>query len=293
MTSPGTISLPTTGTTASGGSLKVTRNQAFSGTVTLSTVADTLDSSNPLQNGTITSSPPITYTPNPVTPSLGGGTTVNLTNITTSGATPGIYTVWVRGEAGSPYLTTKYVPAVLNVGSVTRDFTITSDAASISTANIGDTVTFNLTFTNSPNKNTNFGGVVSLSVDTPLPTGTGSVTFGTTSVTPSKAGASTTLSINTGTLTQGDYQFVVRATGMNSDSPSRRATHLLPLTVKVTPAAKSGSDEYIDISGFAVMRIAEINGSNYVTAYAITPVVADLNDSRLRLGQLAKLVPWD
>jgi hypothetical protein len=229
-----------------------------------------------------------------VTPSLGGGTTVTLTNITTSGATAGIYAVWVKGEAGSPYLTTKYVPVVLNVGNVTRDFSLTSDSASVSTANIGDSATFNLTLTNSPNKNTNFGGPVSLSVDAPLPTGTGAVTFGSTSVTPSKAGASTTLTINTGTLPQGDYQFVVRATGLNSDSPSRRVTHLLPLTVKVTPASKSGSDEYIDITGFAVMRLADMSSSsNYVTAYAITPVVADLNDSRLRLGQLAKLVPWN
>ena len=294
MTSPATISLPTTGTVASAGSLKVTRNQAFSGTVTLSTVGDSLDSSNPMQNGTITSSPPITYTPNPVTPSLGGGTTVTLSNITTSGATAGIYAIWVKGQAGSPYLTTKYVPVVLNVGTVTRDFSLTSDSASVSTANIGDTATFNLTLTNSPNKNTNFGGPVTLSVDAPLPTGTGAVTFGSTSVTPSKSGASTSLTINTGTLTQGDYQFVVRATGLNGDSTSRRVTHLLPLTVKVTPAAKSGSDEYIDISGFAVMRLAAMSSSsNYVTAYAITPVVPDLNDSRLRLGQLAKLVPWN
>ena len=294
MTAPATINLATTGTTALAGSMKVTRNQAFSGTVTLSTLADTLDAQNPLQNGTVTSSPPITYTPNPVTPALGGGTTVDLTNITTTGATAGIYTVWIKGEAGSPYLTVKYVPATLNVGGVTRDFSLTSNAASVATANIGDTAIFNLTLQNAPNKNTNFGGPVTLSVDTPVPTGTGAISFGSTSVTPSKSGASTTLSINTGTLPQGDYRFVVRATGTNADSPGRKVTHLLPLTVQVTPASKSGSDEYIDLSGFAVMRIAQMDSnSNYVTAYAITPVVTDPNDSRLRSAQLAKLVPWN
>ena len=294
MTSPATISLPATGTTAAAGSLKISRNQAFSGVVTLSTDPDTLDPQNPLQNGTLVSSPPITYSPNPVTPSLGGGTTVNLTNITTSGATPGIYTVWIRGEAGSPYLTTKYVPAVLNVGSVTRDFSLTSDFSSVATASIGATAAFNLTLTNAPNKNTNFGGPVMLSLDTPLPSGTGSVTFGSTTVTPSKAGASTSLQINTGTLSQGDYRFVLRATGTNGDSPGRKVTHLLPLTVQVTPSSKSGSDEYIDLSGFALMRIGEMDSNNnFVSAYAITPVVPDLNDSRLRLGQLAKLVPWN
>src|SRR4029078_2949766 len=39
--SPGTIMLPTSGLTSNVGSLKVSRNQAFSGLVTLSTVADT------------------------------------------------------------------------------------------------------------------------------------------------------------------------------------------------------------------------------------------------------------
>jgi hypothetical protein len=293
MTAPGTISLPTSGTTASAGSMKVTRNQAFTGTVALSTVADILDPLNPLVNGTITSSPPISYTPNPVTPSLGGGTVVNLTNITTTGATPGIYTVWVKGEAGSPYLTTKFVPATLNVGSVSRDFSITSDFASVATSSIGATATFNLTLTNAPNKNTAFGGPVTLSIDAPTPTGTGTVTFASSTVTPTKAGASTRLDINTGTLPQGDYRFVVRATGTNGDSPGRTVTHLLPLTVQVTPASKSGSDEYVDLSGFAVMRVAAMDSnSNYVTAYAITPVVTDLNDSRLQSAQRARLVPW-
>jgi hypothetical protein len=112
-------------------------------------------------------------------------------------------------------------------------------------------------------------------------------------VTPTKAGASTRLDINTGTLPQGDYRFVVRATGTNGDSPGRTVTHLLPLTVQVTPASKSGSDEYVDLSGFAVMRVAAMDSnSNYVTAYAITPVVTDLNDSRLQSAQRARLVPW-
>ncbi|MEA2547402.1 MAG: hypothetical protein QOI09_2675, partial [Chloroflexota bacterium] len=44
-------------------------------------------------------------------------------------------------------------------------------------------------------------------------------------------------------------------------------------------------------SGFAVMRIASMD-ANTINAYAITPVIADPNDSRLRRGQVAKLVPW-
>jgi hypothetical protein len=33
--------------------------------------------------------------------------------------------------------------------------------------------------------------------------------------------------------------------------------------------------------------------ANTVSAYAITPVIPDPNDSRLRRGQVAKLVPWN
>jgi hypothetical protein len=290
---PGTIALPTSGPTANAGSLKVARNQAFSGQVTISTLADTLDPANPMVLGTLTGgATPITYDPNPVTPSLGNGTSVTLNNVTTSGATPGIYALWVEGQAGSPYLTTKQEPFAIKIGTVVKDFAITSDASSQTAVNVGDTVSFTLTLQNSPNKNTAFGNPVSLSVDAPLPAGVGTVTFGSTSVTPSKAGTSTTLNINTGTMVQGSYRFIVRATGMNGDSPSLKVTHLLALTVAVAPMGASGSDQYVDIVGFAVMRIAAIT-SNNVDAYAITPVIASLEDPALRRGQTARLLPWE
>jgi hypothetical protein len=288
---PDLISLPESGTTANAGTLKVGRNQAFSGQVTLSTLADTLDAANPMVLGTLVGADPITYTPNPVTPSLGSGTNVAMTNLVTGGATPGVYALWIRGQAGSPYLTTKLEPIAIKVGTVTRDFTITADAQSKDATNVGDAVSFNLTLQNAPNKNTNFGNPVSLSVDGPLPTGVGAVTLGSATVTPSKNGNSTTLTINTGTLAPGEYRFIVRATGTNADSTPRSVTHLLALTVNVAPSS-SNNDEYVDIVGFAVMRIATAD-SNTVTAYAITPVIADMNDERLRRGQVARLVPWN
>jgi Flp pilus assembly protein TadG len=291
LTPPASIALPTTGTTAAAGTMKVSRNQAFSGQVTLSTIADTLDPANPMVLGTLVGAAPITYNPNPVTPSLGGGANVNLTNVTTAGATPGIYALWVRGLAGAPYLTTKNEPFSMTIGTVTRDFTATADASSKDAAAVGDSVAFNLTLQNSPNKNTNFGNPVTLSVDTPTPTGVGPITFGSTTVTPSKAGASTSLTINTGTLAPGSYTFTVRATGMNGDATSRKVTHLMDLTVRVAPSASSGAQEYVDVVGFAVMRIASMD-ANTINAYAITPVIADPNDYRLRRGQVAKLVPW-
>ncbi|MCI0344251.1 MAG: pilus assembly protein TadG-related protein [Chloroflexi bacterium] len=288
---PAQISLPTSGTMASAGSLKVSRNQAFSGNVTLTMLGDGADPANPAVLGTLTS-PYATFDPQPVWPSLGGGTAVDIENMTTSGATPGIYALWIQGDASAPFLTTKTEPVALKIGAVTRDFTMTSDSQSLDTAAIGDSVTFTLTLTNSPNKNTAFGNPVTLSVDSPTPAGGGPITFGSTTVTPTKPGASTTLTINTGTLPQGGYEYVVRATGMNGDSTSLKVTHLLKLTVNVTPSSGSGSDDYVDIVGFAAMRIAS-GDSNAIYAYAITPLVADMNDPRLSQGQVARLVPWD
>jgi len=92
MASPSVISLLNTGSVASAGSFKVGRNQSFSGTVTLTTVADSGDPSNPMVTGTLLGgATPITYTPNAVTPSLGSGTTVTMDNVSTSGAPTGVF----------------------------------------------------------------------------------------------------------------------------------------------------------------------------------------------------------
>jgi hypothetical protein len=92
-------------------------------------------------------------------------------------------------------------------------------------------------------------------------------------------------------MAPGEYRFIVRASGTNADATPRSVTHLLALTVHVAPTS-SLTDEYVDIVGFAVMRIATAD-TNTVSAYAITPVIADMNDERLRRGQVARLVPWN
>jgi hypothetical protein len=68
-------------------------------------------------------------------------------------------------------------------------------------------------------------------------------------------------------------------------------THLLQVWVDVATGG-SGNDDYVDIVGFAVMRIASMD-ANAIYAYAITPVIADPNDPRLLRGQTARLVPWN
>jgi hypothetical protein len=295
ITPPSTIALQTTGMLANAGSIKVSRNQAFSGVVDLSTLADTLDPLNPMVLGTLVGAEPITYSPNPVTPSLGSGQTVNLSNITTVGALTGIYTLWIQGQAGSPYLTTKWEPFSIEVGDVTRDFTITADASIKEAANVGDTVAFTL---NLKRIGAAYGANVNLSLDAPLPTGIGAATFSPAAITPTAGGgaggggATSTLTINTGTMSPGRHRIIVRATGLNGDAPTPRpVTHLLQLWVDVATGG-SGNEEYVDIVGFAVMRIASVD-ANTVTAYAITPVIADPNDSRLRRGQVARLVRWN
>lgn len=292
MSNPGTLNAPTTGTVANLGSMRVSRNQAFSGTVTLMTVADAGDPANPMVLGQLAGAQPITYNPNAVTPTLGSGTSVALQDLTVTGATTGIYTLWIRGEAGSPYLSVKHIPVALKIGTVSRDFTISSDQSEALVAAAGADATFTL---NLKRSGSSFGAAVALSLEAMpgevLPAGLGTVTFSPTSVTPASGnGANSTLTINTGTLPPGQYDLVVRATGTNSDGSV--VTRLLPLRVSVGTSGSSGNQEYVDIAGFSVMRVASAS-SNSVSAYAITPVITDPSDSRLRRGQVARLVPWN
>ena len=291
---PPLLSVPTTGTVASGGSFRVGRNQAFSGQVALSTVADTNDPANPMVMGTLTGGDPIGYDPNPVTPSLGAGTSVRMEDISTSGAAPGIYALWIRGQAGSPYLTTKHEPLALKVGTVSRDFAISSDVSK-ETVMSGEPATFRIAVTDAQNQA--FGGSVSLSLEglnSPLPGGM-TASFSPATVTPLALHAnaySSTLTVGTTGLGNGTHEFVVRVTGSNGESTPRSVTRLYPIAITISDGTNSGIDEYVDIAGFAVMRIASAD-SNAITAYAITPVIADMNDPALRRGQVARLVPWD
>ena len=289
MSPPAAIALNANGPMPNTGSIKVARNQSFTGVVDLSTLADTVDLQNPMVTGALVGANPITYSPDPVTPSLGSGQTVTLSNMTTLNATPGIYALWIQGQAGSPYLTTKWVPASINVGGVARNFTLTSGSTIETAANVGNPVTFAL---NLKRVGGAFGGTnVTLSLDTPHPTNMGSYTFSPPgAIAPTNGGgANATLTINTGTMSPGRHRLVVRATGVNSDG--HKVTHLQQLWVDVATGG-GGNEDYIDIVGFAVMRIAAM-GSNTITAYAITPVIADPNDSQLRRGQVARLVPWN
>jgi hypothetical protein len=298
------LSVKPTGNDQKAGSIRVSRNNRFNSQVYLTTVLDALDPLYAeLQVGLVHQHAdpdpaygpgPLRYNPNPVSPSLGNGTLVQLEGLKTSGAPTGIFTLWVQGTAPSPYLTVKREPLALCISGgnscAIRDFTFTVDSPLQVAPNPGDTVSFQLRLTNA-SSTTPFNAPVTLSVDPPLPAGVGAVTLSATSVTPTSTGANVTLSIGSGTLTPGRHTFVVRAYGMSGDNPSRPVTHLLPVTVEVAPDDAKGRDVYIDITGFAVMRITA-NDGNSVKAYAITPALPDMSDPRLRRGQVARLVPW-
>jgi hypothetical protein len=96
------------------------------------------------------------------------------------------------------------------------------------------------------------------------------------------------VTINGGSLGPGEYPLTIRATGTNS--AGQKVTHLIPVLLDIATA--STSSQYVDILGFAIFRITNVN-SNSVDGYAISSVYADQNDPALRRGQVARLVPWN
>jgi len=117
----------------------------------------------------------------------------------------------------------------------------------------------------------------------------GQLTISPASVTPSASGngAPATLTINSLGLSPGCYAFVVRGTGTNG--AGQPVTHLLPITFTV--ATSPGGGQYVDVIGFAVFDIANVD-ANSITGQAVSPVSADPADPALRRAQRPRLVPW-
>lgn len=285
-TVPSAVSIATTQNRDNAVTMSVTKNSSFSGVVTTSSFTDWGDAQNPY-GSTLTMG---TFSPNPATPN----TTITWTTLSTSGAPVGIYTVWVQGHSSSPYLTDHFYPVAVNVGSVARDFSSNGGGLVLSAATTGATATGTLTFSTPNNNSTYFGGTVNLSIEgSPgdagaLPGAIGSISVSPSSFTLNKgASQSVTVSVNGGSLGPGEYPLTIRATGTNS--AGQKVTHLVPIALDIATAGTS--TEYVDIMGFAVFRITAAD-ANSIDGYAITPVIADMNDGRLKRGQVAKLRPW-
>ena len=277
--------------------MSATKNASFAGTVTPAAFADYGDPTSPY--GTTLS--PITFTPTPATPP----TTITWATFNTSAATAGIHTIWIQGHSPSPYLTDHYYPVAINIGGVARDFAPTGAGLMVSIPTTGATGTGSFSIGTSGNGSLAFAPTgspqtITLTIEGPpnadpavsgvLPTG-----IGATSLTPSSfplsKGITQTInvSINGGSLGPGEYPLTIRATGTNSDG--QVVTRLIPIVFDI--ATGSSSTQYVDITGFALFRITNIDTSNAVDGYAISGMYTDPNDPALRRGQVARLVPWN
>jgi hypothetical protein len=271
--------------------MSLTKNTSFTGVVDTAALSDANDASGSYPTSMVTG---LTFTPNPATPP----STITFATFATSGATPGIYTFWLKGHSPSPYLIDHWVPVAVNIGNVSRDFTssMTQSGTFMSVPTTGATETTTASFSTSNNTGSAFQGAVHLALEdgpstmTPGgPAALGPVSFSDNDFTLNRGDSrNVTISINSGSLGPGEYALTVRASGTNSSGDP--VTHLYPITFDVATAGTSTN--YVDIEGFAVFRITSID-SNDVFGYAITPVIPDMNDPRLSHGQVAKLVPWN
>jgi len=302
----------TTPSPVNGPNFTVSRNDAFNSTVTLHLHGDA--------NATAAGHPTYDILPNPpISPPTAGhmnqptwstdvfvpakkGTTVSMSGIQTNTIPAGIYTVWLEGHSGNPYFQTRRYAVPVLVGGAKRDFSLVNSTVSASAAALGDTVSLPIyvsTTSASTTKWGSAGGPVALSYDPASFTdcslgaatiGAGQITFSSASVTPSSAGsgALSTLNISTVGLAPGCYRFDVRATGINGDL--QPVTHLQSVTFSVATASSTGN--YVDIIGFAVFQVTDLN-ANEIYGQAVTGVYADQNDPALRRAQRARLNPWN
>jgi putative Flp pilus-assembly TadE/G-like protein len=266
--------------------MTLSKNASFAGVVTTTAFKDWGDAANPYG----TTLAPVTFTPEPATPN----TTVRWATFSTVGAPVGIYTVWVQGHSSSPYLTDHYYPVAINIGGVARDFSSSSAGLVIPISTTGSTGSGTMTFSTG-NASTTFKGTISLSVEGGpqdngvLPAGIGAISVSPSTLNLASSGSqSTTVTINGGSLSPGEYLMTVRATGTNNSG--QVVTRLVPFVFDIATGATS--NEYVDILGWAVFRItSDINNS--IDGYAISGVYTDVNDPQLRRGQTARLVPWN
>jgi hypothetical protein len=326
LTPPTEISLPsTTSAPVDGPTVRVSRNNQFTSTVTLSMVGDF--------SATAAGNPELDILPDPsVIPPASGdmteptwstnvfvpaknGTTVRMDDFQALDVPAGIYTVWIEGESGNPYYQRRSVPVPVRIETdangdgdvndagdvkVTRDFSLVNSVLDGATGSLGGPISLPIRVATSgqpwdggPSLET----PVSLSWDpdsfttcslTPTALGLGSISFSHTSVSPGNGqGTLSTLSIDTTGLGQGCYMFTVRAQGTNGDGqPVTRLQR-----VRFTVATTTTSGQYVDIIGFAVFQIDGIT-TNSITGRAVSPISADAGDTNLRRAQRARLVPW-
>jgi Flp pilus assembly protein TadG len=308
---PSAFTLASTGGPVNGPNFTVSRNDAFSSTVTLHLHGDAAASTIGHPEWDILPDPPVsppaagdmnqpTWSTDVFIPAK-NGTTVGTSGIRTNTIPAGIYTVWLEGHSGNPYFQTRRVPVPVKVGGATRDFSLANSTTSATIASVGGSASFPIYVSTTNASSTKWGATgsaVTLGVDAGSFTdcsyasatiGAGQLTLSAGSVTPSSSGngALSTLTINSVGLAPGCYKFNVRAYGTNGDG--QKVVHIQPITFTVATTTSGGS--YVDIIGFAVFQVTDIN-ANAISGQAVTGVFADQNDQALRRAMRPRLRPW-
>jgi Putative Flp pilus-assembly TadE/G-like len=307
ITPPANITIASTAT-ITGPTFVVSRNDAFNSTVTLSLHGDHAASNAawdliPAEPPTTT--PPTaghmnqpTWSTDVFIPSK-QGTKVTMLNLSTNTVPPGIYSVWLEGQSGNPYFTSREYPIPVMVGGAVRDFSLVNSTTTATTSTPGATATLPIyVSTGSGATGWGTGGAVSLSVDSgsftdcslnPAAIGNGQISLSPTSVVPSSSGngALSTLSVNTTGVPAGCYRFNLRATGTNG--AGQPVVHIQPITINVASDSANGS--YVDIIGFAVFEVTYLD-SNSIRVKAVSQVYADSGDQGLHRAERARLTPW-
>jgi Flp pilus assembly protein TadG len=308
---PSAFTLASTSGPVNGPNFSVSRNDAFSSTVTLHLHGDAAASAIGHAPWDILPDPAVsppgagdmnqpTWSTDVFIPAK-NGTTVSTSGIRTNAVPAGIYTVWLEGHSGNPYFQTRRYAVPVKVGGAVRDFSLANSTTSATIAAMGGTAAIPI-YVSTTNANAtkwgNTGTAVTLGVDAgsftdcsldPATIGAGQLTFSTSSVTPSSSGsgAQSTLTINSVGLAPGCYRFNIRAYGTNGDG--QPVVHIQPITFTVATSASSGS--YVDIIGFGVFQITDIN-SNAISGRAVSGIYPDPTDPYLRRAQHARLQPW-
>lgn len=261
---------PTASTTTN-----VSSNKAFTGTVAMSALKDPLDVVAPTA---------ITVSPTSVTPT--SDVTISASYDPT--VLPGIYAMWVEGRSALYSFHVKRVPLSVNVGGVASDFKLAPCCEVGATALVaGDPANFTATVADT-------GSVPLTSVNLTAEDLQGNPIAATiTPATVTAFPATVSISIDTSGLSSGVHNYVLRGRATLADGITT-VTHILPLTVNVSPTTSPGKNDYVDVKGFALMEITKAaSNENSVHAKALTPILPSMDHQALMVGRDVRLLPWD
>lgn len=289
-----------------GPTFRVGANQTFrsdGNTVTLTMVQDTF---NGTSNDTPSQLRTFTFSPNNFTPAGGAGTTVTIKNLQVdSGLASGIYSVIISGTGYTPggaALATHQIYVPVNIGGVTRDFSLSFSANAVDIA-AGDTsATFTASLSTGSGTAAWGTNTVSMAIDQGTCTG-GNVavvasgvqtcvaaTVSPASAVPSKTSPPTvTVTFTTTGLPTGSYSAILRSRGTNS--AGQPVVHVSPLQINVGTTGGT-STTYVNIEGYVVFMITS-TASNTIYARAVSGAYGDPNDANVALGRKVRLVPWE